>query len=105
MVNRPTAHALNGTKIELRQPPAAQTQILCGATGSSFGIGRELGDGGMGRVYLAQQWHDGTRSRASKLVALKLLRPDAHAQARRLFYLERKLLPRLQHPHIVRCVE
>jgi serine/threonine-protein kinase len=57
----------------------------------------------MGGVYLAEcRVRDGS---PRQLVALKILRHDAPALARRLFYHEGTLLPRLRHQHIVRAVE
>ena len=60
----------------------------------------ELGSGGMGVVYLAEQ------ERPRRLVAVKVLRGIAVAQelARR-FELEAELLGRLQHPGIAQVIE
>lgn len=89
----------------LRHQSGSRAHILYGATGSAFEIGRALGNGGMGCVYLARRWREDGNARGGEMVALKILRPNAPAQARRLFYHEGALLPRLQHPNIVRCVE
>ena len=78
-------------------------QWLHSTTGSTFEIGRGLGQGGMGYVYLAQRRD--LAAKRNELVALKMLRPSAPEQARRLFYREGALLPRLQHPNIVRLIE
>lgn len=82
-----------------------RTTILTGASGSAYEVGRVIGDGGMGNVYLAQPRQSGGGARVGELVALKILRPDAPVMARRLFYHEGNLLPRLRHPNIVRFVE
>ena len=89
----------------LRHQSGSRIHILYGATGSAFEIGRALGNGGMGCVYLARRWREDGDARSGEMVALKILRPNAPAQARRLFYHEGVLLPRLHHPNIVRCVE
>ncbi|MCB1033066.1 MAG: tetratricopeptide repeat protein [Acidobacteria bacterium] len=72
------------------------------ATGSLVGpyrIEGLLGSGGMGSVYLAER-ADGT---FAKRVALKFLRPGRRSpEARARFHLERRLLARLEHPHIAR---
>ncbi|MBC8159641.1 MAG: serine/threonine protein kinase, partial [Roseiflexaceae bacterium] len=81
----------------------APTAILHSATGSSFTLGRALGRGGMASVMLAQQTRPSSGEQG--IVALKLLREHQTTTARRLFYHEGGLLPRLQHPHIVRFIE
>ncbi len=74
-------------------------------TGQRIGvwrIERLLGHGGMGRVYLAAR-DDGE---FEQHVALKLLRPELiDDAARRRFLEERRLLARLQHPHIARLFD
>jgi|SRR5579859_3964685 len=84
---------------------SVQSQILYGVTGTTFELGRVLGAGGMGQVYLAQQRINDQGQCSEQLVALKILQPGAPQQARRLFYHEGTLLPRLQHDNIVRCIE
>lgn len=88
-----------------QQMLGSKPQMLYSTTGSTFEIGRTLGDGGMGSVYLAFQQTSHARRHERRLVAIKLLRPDAPNQARRLFYHEGVLLPRLRHHNIVRYVE
>ncbi|MGB9752800.1 serine/threonine-protein kinase [Roseiflexus castenholzii] len=97
--------AYHGLHALPRHQSGSHTHILYGATGSAFEIGRALGNGGMGCVYLARRWCEDGKTHSGEMVALKILRPHAPAQARRLFYHEGALLPRLQHPNIVRCVE
>lgn len=87
---------------DARMPHRPRPALLHSTTGSTFELGRALGGGGMGHVYLAQQHRE---SESGQLVALKLLRLNAPEPARRLFYHEGTLLPRLQNPHIVRHVE
>ena len=66
------------------------------ALGASYIIERELGGGGMSRVFLAEETRFGRR------VVVKLLSPElgAGVSAER-FEREIKLAARLQHPHIV----
>ncbi|MBZ0268647.1 serine/threonine protein kinase, partial [bacterium] len=63
-----------------------------------FRIVRELGRGGMGVVYLAQQ------ERPRRRVALKVV-SSASPEILRRFEREADLLARLQHPHIARVYE
>src|SRR3954453_3350803 len=64
--------------------------------GAAYAIERELGGGGMSRVFLAEDMRLGRR------VVVKLLSPElgAGVSAER-FEREIKLAARLQHPHIV----
>lgn len=68
-----------------------------GAVFAGYTIERELGVGGMGRVYLA--WHP----RLERRIALKVLNDDAAGDAgiRARFDREAALVARLEHPHIV----
>jgi serine/threonine-protein kinase len=65
-----------------------------------YRIERLLGEGGMGKVYEAEERLSGRR------VALKVLRPElARSEpARRLFENEMSILARLDHPNVVRCL-
>jgi serine/threonine-protein kinase len=61
---------------------------------------REIGRGGMGTVYLAE------RSDVARRVALKLVRdPMAAPERVERFRLERRVLARLDHPHIARLLD
>ncbi len=65
-------------------------------------IEHPLGRGGMGEVYLARR-DDGT---VQQQVAIKRLRQDAsHPDLRRRFLAERRILARLEHPHIARFLD
>ena len=66
----------------------------------AYRIDRLLGEGGMGKVYEAEERLSGRR------VALKVLRPElARSEpARRLFENEMSILARLDHKNVVRCL-
>jgi len=69
---------------------------LQSALGSSYALDRELGGGGMARVFLA------TERALGRQVVLKVLRPEvAEAVNAERFRRETQLAARLQHPHIV----
>jgi len=65
-------------------------------------VDRCLGSGGMGEVYLARR-DDGTVDRE---VAIKRLRQGStHPDLLRRFLVERRILARLEHPHIARFLD
>jgi serine/threonine-protein kinase len=66
----------------------------------AYRIERLLGEGGMGKVYEAEERLSGRR------VALKVLRPELSRSepARRLFENEMSILARLDHMNVVRCL-
>jgi len=72
---------------------------LQGTLGSAYTVERELGGGGMSRVFVA------TDTRLGRRVVVKVLAPDlvASVSAER-FEREIRLAARLQHPHIVVAV-
>lgn len=73
-----------------------------GRTAGPYRLVRELGQGGMGAVYLAER----TDGQFEQQVALKLIRVGmgtAEVQAR--FRMERQILARLQHPGIARLLD
>ncbi len=66
------------------------------AVGSSYAIERELGGGGMSRVFLAEE------TRLGRKVVIKLLPPEMGAGVNvERFEREIRLAAKLQHPHIV----
>lgn len=70
----------------------------CGA----YRLGRLLGSGGMGAVYLAER----TDGEIQQKVAVKLLRADVHRPGwRGRFLKERQLLASLHHPSIVHVID
>jgi serine/threonine protein kinase len=76
-------------------PPAAS--LAAGVTLGDFRILRELGRGGMGVVYLAEQ------QSLHRLVALKVLRHHLTLERRHVdrFRREAEAAARLRHPHVV----
>ena len=73
-----------------------------GSTAGPYRLLRSIGEGGMGEVWLAER----TDGAYEQQVAVKLLKRgmDTHAILRR-FLQERRILARLNHPHIVRLVD
>src|SRR6187455_127526 len=61
-------------------------------------IRRMVGEGGMGKVYEAEE------RLSRRRVALKVLRPELtkHEDGRRLFLNEMQILAHLEHPNLVR---
>ncbi|WP_242110524.1 serine/threonine-protein kinase [Luteimonas aquatica] len=81
---------------------ADANRLASGDRAGPFTIERELGLGGMGRVYLARRAIDrGTQNVALKVATLHRLTPQAHERLRR----ERQLLASLEHPHIARLID
>src|SRR3954468_22813692 len=80
----------------LRSTPIDLVERLQAAVGDQYRIVRELGGGGMSRVFLAQE------VRLGRQVVLKLLPPETGATVNvERFEREIQLAARLQHPHIV----
>ena len=69
------------------------------AIGDAYAIERELGGGGMSRVFVAEE------TRLGRKVVIKVLPPDmAAAVSVERFEREIKLAAKLQHPHIVQLL-
>src|SRR5436305_2238048 len=66
-----------------------------------YKIVSELGQGGMGIVYLARQ------AGLNRLVALKMIRPGSSVTPKKLarFVTEAQAIARIQHPNIVQIFE
>ena len=76
--------------------PSNIQEQLQRALGSAYVIERELGGGGMSRVFVAHE------AALGRQVVVKVLRPDlAEALSAERFKREVRLAARLQHPHIV----
>lgn len=79
-------------------PPAG----LAGQTLGAYTLERQLGEGGMGQVWLARR----TDGRYEGHVAIKLLRGGLRAGVEReRFAEEGRILARLDHPHIARLLD
>ena len=83
--------------LERLAPPPDTADERIGASIGPYRLTRELGAGGMGRVYLAER-ADG---QFTQRVALKLVRSEfATSELRQRFLRERDTLARLAHPNI-----
>ncbi|MEO6057381.1 MAG: protein kinase [Gemmatimonadales bacterium] len=90
------ARARSFRTFPLRSYPIELEQRLQAAVGDQYRILRELGGGGMSRVFLAEE------VRLGRQVVLKLLPPEMGAAVNvTRFEREIQLAARLQHPHIV----
>ncbi|MCU0246175.1 MAG: protein kinase [Bryobacter sp.] len=82
--------------------PAAAAALAPGERLGPWRLVRELGRGGMGVVWLAERADGQAEMRA----AIKFLEtPLAGGEARRRFAEEKRLLARLNHPHIARLLD
>ncbi|MBX6330945.1 MAG: serine/threonine protein kinase [Gemmatimonadaceae bacterium] len=97
--------SLDGTRTAGLFPPllrvADPTGLAIGQRIGPYTLAREVGAGGMGVVYQA------TRDDVGKTVALKLVRHGRLASPEHLrrFFLERRVLARLEHPNIARLLD
>ncbi|MFN7943003.1 MAG: serine/threonine-protein kinase [Thermoanaerobaculia bacterium] len=85
-----------------REPAAARRteERLRAALSDAYRIERELGAGGMGTVFLAEDLRHGRK------VAIKVLRPDLAASAgKERFLREIRIAAGLQHPNIVGLID
>ncbi|HTE39770.1 MAG TPA: serine/threonine-protein kinase, partial [Steroidobacteraceae bacterium] len=91
-----------GALIAEKHAPSSATDLNAGVEVGGYRLVRELGHGGMGSVWMAEQI-DG---RLQRIVALKL--PYAGPQRRELakrFLQERDILAKLEHPNIARLYD
>ena len=94
---------LDSPAVEIAEPLLDATAAIAGPVPDRIGpfrIAREIGRGGMGRVYLAER-ADG---QFDQRVALKLIQHAAPGLLRR-FVEERRILALLEHPGIARLVD
>ena len=90
MLDRPAAEGFS--QLLVADPDAAIPEML----GGRYRIEREVGRGGMARVYLARDL------KHSRSVAVKVIRPDlARSLGRERFLREIEIAARLRHPNIV----
>ena len=95
---QPTQHFLGSTVFKDAAPlvDASEFGSLVGRSFGPYSIEKQIGSGGMGAVYLAQD------ARLGRRVALKLLDSalTAHGQSRERFLREARLAAALDHPNI-----
>lgn len=95
----PTSHLMDGV---IAEEAAAVTDLAPGERIGQYEIVRELGQGGMGAVYLAVRADDQFR----KQVAIKLVRADFSSRSIvERFRTERQILANLEHPGIARLLD
>ncbi|MDP1532484.1 MAG: protein kinase, partial [Rubrivivax sp.] len=86
----------------LLQPPRLPAELRQGQTIGAYEIEREIGQGGMGMVWLARR----TDGRFDGQVAIKFLAAGLSARGGAArFMREGSLLARLSHPHIARLLD
>jgi len=78
-----------------------EAQAAAGRRIGVYRIDREIGHGGMGRVYLATRADDVYEKR----VAIKVVRGQESADVVARFRTERQILARLDHPNITRLID
>jgi serine/threonine protein kinase/tetratricopeptide (TPR) repeat protein len=82
--------------------PATLTESLEGQRLGAYRIGRKLGSGGMGDVYLAERADEEYQQR----VAIKIVRGGTFSpQIQSRLRMERQILATLQHPNIARLLD
>jgi eukaryotic-like serine/threonine-protein kinase len=89
--------------LEIRAPAAASDEpVAMGTRLGAYRLEREIGQGGMGAVYLATR----ADSEFDKRVAIKLIRDGAASEfAIRRFRNERQILARLENGYIARLID
>ena len=99
----PGASEYEATEDATRQQSGHSASALVGESGMVYRPLRELGEGGMARVYLA--YGQGSQG-VGKLVVLKVMRESQDdITAREMFLEEARLSARLNHPNIVQVYE
>jgi predicted Ser/Thr protein kinase len=97
----PTQPRVHSADLEPAAAPAG-TPLEANRRVGSYRVVRELGHGGMGVVYLAARDDDAF----DKLVAVKVMRGWLSSETlERRFSDERRILARLEHPHIARLLD
>src|SRR5215216_1849842 len=87
---------VSGVDTDGAGPHADLRERLQATLGSAYALERELGGGGMSRVFVALD------ARLGRRVVVKVLHPDlAAGLSARRFEREVRLAARLQHPHVV----
>jgi len=95
-------HALALENRLLTDTERPDTDAFLGARIGPYRLLQQIGEGGMGTVYLAERADGQYRQQ----VALKLVRPGLRGEGvLRRFRVERQILARLTHPHIARLLD
>lgn len=91
---------MGAKKLDLEAPSFRTEKTEAARRIGEYRIVRLVGEGGMGKVFEAEERLSGRR------VALKVLRPELSRSedARRLFMNEMSILSRIDHPNVVRCL-
>lgn len=85
---------------EIEVPETDGKPMLAADVGDRYELVRELGEGGMARVFLAYERKHGRR------VVLKVLKPEvANHLGHERFLREARIVARLAHPHIVGLID
>lgn len=85
---------------EIEVPDAGGKPILAADVDDRYELVRELGEGGMARVFLAYERKHGRR------VVLKVLKPEVASHlGHERFLREARIVARLAHPHIVGLID
>ena len=93
--------AANDLDQTMFENPLFESASLVGQSLGRFHILKELGSGGMGSVYLAQD-----KELVQRLVAIKFVAYwGMNEQGRSRFHLEQAALARMNHPYIARLLE
>jgi serine/threonine protein kinase/tetratricopeptide (TPR) repeat protein len=86
--------------LEVVVPFPDELPALASELAERYELSRELGEGGMARVFLA------TERKHGRAVVLKVLKPEiARHFGRERFYREARILAQLAHPHIVGLID
>jgi serine/threonine protein kinase/lipopolysaccharide biosynthesis regulator YciM len=100
-VSSPPAGGIGDDGTTVDQPKNDGPNLIDTIIADRYKIRQEIGEGGMGTVYLAEQLRP-----ARRLVALKLIKPGMDSRnvlAR--FESERQALALMEHPHIARVLD
>ena len=95
-IRSPSSHRRHEYSYRMTEPYQALRSSLAGR----YDVQRELGEGGMATVYLADDVRHGRK------VAIKVMRPEVAATlGTERFLAEIKLTAKLQHPHILGLID
>lgn len=103
------AHSTGATLQQSEPLDGIDSHGLCPGTviHQRYRIKRELGRGGIGVVYLAEQTSDGPAHEAGLLVVIKTLLPDSTTNVwlKKKFQHEMEALQRIRHPNVVSLLD